>query len=69
MRRRHWPTQQIHRVDWITSLELKPIEFKWITKKPESDCRASRYLKDNDKLKRYVTLIDTNQQTLSNMPF
>ena len=51
MRRRHWPTQQIHRVDWITSLELKPIEFKWDTKKPESDCRASRYLKDNDKLK------------------
>ena len=51
MRRRHWPTQQIHPVDWITSLKLKPIEFKWNTKKPESDCRASRYLKDNDKLK------------------
>ena len=51
MRRRHWPTQQIHRVDWITSLELKPIEFMWDPKKPESDCRASRYLKDNDKLK------------------
>ena len=51
MRRRHWPTQQIHPVDWITVLKLKPIEFKWNTKKPESDCRASRYLKDNDKLK------------------
>ena len=51
MRCRHWPTQQIHPVDWITSLKLKPIEFKWDTKKPESDCRASRYLKDNDKLK------------------
>ena len=51
MRRRHWPTQQIHPGNWITSLELKPIEFKWNPKKPESDCRASRYLKDNDKLK------------------
>ena len=51
LRHSHWPTQQIHPVDWITVLKLKPIEFKWNTKKPESDCRASRYLKDNDKLK------------------
>ena len=31
MRRRHWPTQQIHPGNWITSLELKPIEFKCVT--------------------------------------